>query len=468
MTNDNPQIPATQSHVHPAAVDYASRNWKCLPLRPRDKVPILPAWQTNASDDEEKLAAWFDGTTSNLGVQLGERSGIIDIEYDTDEGRETAGRLFADMFTPTYSTGGRSVHRIFKWQAGLPDVAVIKNVKGLEIRIGGGGKGAQSVFPPSIHPSGSTYCWLPGLSPDDVDVQPIPESVLAMLVNNPEGETSGESDRGPKLYEKLPCDVTEGERNRYLTSAGGKWVSEGHSGDDLRDLIFGRNAQLPEPLPTTEVEGIYRSTIKWDAGQTQTMVDSSKPFSFSELDLTIVESDPMKYLMTHPHFLSAVELDSLDMTRPSNLRRKVLDVGGVFLPPRFDKMWREKIARRLVQNATRVKAPPAFNKNALIYAYLHDRVESAKANPACAGPIHPAQHHFYIDDQKLYLFDFRWMLAQLAIHHIDVTGREFAAALETVGISNNPTKTRCDDGTYKRFRRVTTDIMAKLAELADC
>lgn len=159
---------------------YASRGWppvvchgenggKCTcrseNCQTPGKHPLLSAWQKRPIMDEDELGQWFDGTAKrNLGVQLGERSGIIDIEYDTEEGKKSASRFGLDnILTPTF-TSRRSTHRILKWDQRLPEQAVYKYL-GLEIRIGGGDRGAQSIFPPSMHASGVSYSWVPGMSP---------------------------------------------------------------------------------------------------------------------------------------------------------------------------------------------------------------------------------------------------------------------------------------------------------------
>lgn len=112
--------------------------WKGEKCSTPGKHPVLSEWHLNTTVDEEVLADWFDGSKArNLGVQLGPNSGIIDIEYDSDEGRKTAERFGLDKcYTPTY-TSKRSTHRLFKYDDRLPQKGDIE-IDGLEIRIGGG------------------------------------------------------------------------------------------------------------------------------------------------------------------------------------------------------------------------------------------------------------------------------------------------------------------------------------------
>lgn len=167
------------------AVDLASAyKLRIVPLHDRDKLPRIKDWQNQASADVDTVEAWWDQwPDANIGVLLGPTSGpgIIDVEYDSNEGHRTARKLFANTSTPTYQSD-RSVHRLFLWKDdyGLPPQAKIE-VAGLEIRHGAGDKGAQSVFPPSIHPSSAVYQWLPGLAIGQVDFAEFPEGLVSLL-----------------------------------------------------------------------------------------------------------------------------------------------------------------------------------------------------------------------------------------------------------------------------------------------
>lgn len=120
-----------------------------------DKRPLGNAWNTLATTIADVIGEWL-GDGYNLGLLCGS-GGIIDVEYDDATGRETLARLgLLDIETPTWASG-RGEHRLFRLEGPLPAMGW-KKVGGAEIRIGG--KPAQSVLPPSTHPSGRPYVWL--------------------------------------------------------------------------------------------------------------------------------------------------------------------------------------------------------------------------------------------------------------------------------------------------------------------
>lgn len=127
----------------------------CVRVAVRDKRPLGNAWNTLATTMADVIGDWLE-RGFNIGILLG-HSNLIDVEYDDDAGRQllaSAGLL--DIETPTWSSG-RGQHRLFRLAGDLPAIGWRK-IGGAEIRLGG--KPAQSVLPPSIHPTGVPYTWL--------------------------------------------------------------------------------------------------------------------------------------------------------------------------------------------------------------------------------------------------------------------------------------------------------------------
>lgn len=142
-------------------------------LARREKRPLGAAWQTRSTDNPADVAAWLRAG-SNVGLLLGPASGLVDVEYDQPEGLDQlAAYGITDLVTPTWRSA-RGEHRLFRWEPWMPRAAVIQ-LDAIEIRLGG--RAAQSVLPPSIHPDGTTYRWT--TSPADVPIAPFPAQLLA-------------------------------------------------------------------------------------------------------------------------------------------------------------------------------------------------------------------------------------------------------------------------------------------------
>lgn len=394
------------SNILQAALSYAERGWRVVPLIPRGKRPAVEAWQTAATTDQDKIAAWWDANPEyNVGIALGEHSGIVDIEYDSDLGRETAAKLFAETYTPSYASGSRSVHRLFRWSNDLPKTAVIKNLRGLEIRIGGGGRGAQSVFPPSVHPDGPVYQWDRGMSPDDVEIAEIPESVLALIVNDPEGKSleQGASRRSDEFWNQIVNGVSDGYRNNSLTSLAGKMLralsdEAFHDPAEVRFCLSHLRewaARCKPPLEDAVVEKTFKSILRAETNRRATedanaivrptlaSVATQKPDT-GDWRLVIVQSDPPRYELYATQFEKApggkIILTAEQMGRPSAIRTEALKQAECGLSSAFIKAWNRKngLYESLVRAAENVEAPPEEKRFAVVAEMILTEIDKAK------------------------------------------------------------------------------------------
>lgn len=353
------------------AASYAARGWQIVKLwgvespavctcwKGRDcatpgKHPVGEQWQLRATANEDEVLSWFDaGKPVNIGLLLGPRSGVVDVELDGPEAKESWDNLgLGEIWTPTY-TAGRGPHRLFRWSEELPAVAVRK-VMGIEVRIGNGGNAAQSVIPPSTHHTGKLYEWVPGMSPEDVDLQPLPERLVNLLWNDDgSGQRVGTGRKPARLVLERP--VPSGERNeevrrfaiREAFRAGPNLDDEIEQQDLLVKCRMVNTVMCKPPMADDEVVAIFRSAISFvrktrASGtdqtvaiqqadeQPQTAADTKKPskaapsatkvfteigLSFAPLvpdsdsdpewgpgewQLTVVHSDPLEYRLHVP------------------------------------------------------------------------------------------------------------------------------------------------------------------------
>jgi hypothetical protein len=164
----SPQAAPTRTALD-TAVDYITRGWTPVPVAFRSKKPSAgDGWHlthVNASN----VAQHFNGSEQNVGIQMGPAShNLTDGDMDTEEAR-----VIAPFFMPkTKSKFGRASARWSHYlyysdladKPGIGATIVFKDPATketiLELRVGGDGKGAQTVAPGSIHEgSGERIVW---------------------------------------------------------------------------------------------------------------------------------------------------------------------------------------------------------------------------------------------------------------------------------------------------------------------
>lgn len=362
--------------LHSVKDDCNCTCWKGSSCGSPGKHPIDDDWPSHATADEEVISDWFDYSDSkeanriNVGVKLGKDSGIVDIEFDNDEAEATLKRFGLDKIqTPTYKAS-RGSHRLFKWEADLPDVARVK-VDSLEVHVGGDGKGVQSVMPYSWHRTGTQYAWEPGLSFDEVEPAPIPEAFKeAIRKNSKEGGSGVVAQAKAVMAGNLQVRV--GERHGYLLGVA-TWLCQkiqSFTQEDLQiitRLVLLENSNLPTPKTIDEVTRIAADQFShYQNKMLERRNNLDRPYERYGLEwnavtrewdsggwrLRIIYSDPVEYQMEVPSNgrLWTVSMNSGQFLDDKEVSKMFMDCGGKIdvgnpTPEKWRETWLGKRVR---------------------------------------------------------------------------------------------------------------------------
>jgi hypothetical protein len=193
-----------------AGLDYLRRGWSALSVCPPDhfgvgkkhgkecQSPGKAVWgpwkefQERLPTEKELRDKWGDNPLLNVGVALGPVSDLVRVDVDGPGGefllqRISGGDLPATLeFTSDRSNGGRGL------LLGIPSGVILRTTtfrpgaKKEELRFQA--KGAMTVLPPSRHPRGGFYRWVPGRGPGEIEAALAPEWAIAqLLVKEPRG-----------------------------------------------------------------------------------------------------------------------------------------------------------------------------------------------------------------------------------------------------------------------------------------
>ena len=166
------------SEILEAALEYAERGWRVVPIVPGEKRPAITDWVNKATTDVEVIERWWSANRGcGVGIVTGRESGIFVVDIDGEKGAATLRELEAKhgKLPPTFSvkTGG-GYHFYFRY----PDFEIRNDASkrlgpGLDIR----GEGGQVVAPPTIHPNGTAY----KKAEVELPVAPAPAWLLELL-----------------------------------------------------------------------------------------------------------------------------------------------------------------------------------------------------------------------------------------------------------------------------------------------
>ena len=180
------------------ALDYVARGWPVFPLAAAGKLPAIANPHPygsperaacrgecgldghglhDASLDPDRIRRWWtEHPRANIGLRTGVAFDVLDVEGEEGDralgalAREAGGTL--ETMGPMVETAHGS-HLFF-----LPTGA--GNRAGIVPQVDWRGAGGYVVAPPSVHPSGHVYRWLPGLGPD-TPLEPAPAWLLDLV-----------------------------------------------------------------------------------------------------------------------------------------------------------------------------------------------------------------------------------------------------------------------------------------------
>ncbi len=140
------------------ALDYIGRGWNPTPIKYQEKGPTEAGWQSRVID-ANNASRYFNGERMNIGVILGPSSqGLTDIDLDCNEALAISPYILPKTGAIFGRASSRASHRLYYTDLSASSDTAVMNFNDpatkermLELRIGGGGKGAQTIFPGSTH-----------------------------------------------------------------------------------------------------------------------------------------------------------------------------------------------------------------------------------------------------------------------------------------------------------------------------
>ncbi len=228
----------------------------------KGKHPRIKNWSEEASIDETKIRAWWSKTPSaNIGIPMGEKSGLVALDVDVRHGGHESLALLMDEFeilpdTITATTGGGGKHYIFKYTEELCLKNVVGFREGLDIRTQGG----MIVAAPSVHSSGREYAWDEGKSPFEMVAAEMPSWLVDEIRKVGTKLTVKKKAADPALRKK----ISEGGRNNHLTSLAGALRRKGIGEDGILATLRAENSdRLEPPLDDETVVAIAKSITRY-------------------------------------------------------------------------------------------------------------------------------------------------------------------------------------------------------------
>jgi len=259
------QVPSMSNsetnHFLIAALEYARRGWAVLPLMPTTKRPLgmlVPHGFQEATTNEEMIRQWWERCpTANVGIRTGVESGLVVLDIDPrhsgDDNLWELEQQHGELpLTVGSLTGGGGAHFFFLHPGGVIKYKTL--APGVEVKADGG----YVVAPPSIHPTGESYCWEVASHPDDVALAALPEWLFRLMRR--ESVLANGSH-----FSTCNTIIPEGQRHNILLSLAGTMRSKGMSAEAITQALLVENRLRCIPLfHELEVKKLAQSVARYE------------------------------------------------------------------------------------------------------------------------------------------------------------------------------------------------------------
>ena len=236
---------------------YGENGYPVFPCR--GKTPLTTHGFHDATCDPFQIEIWWrQWPDGNIGTPMGHGRFALDIDPRAggDDSLFALERQYGPLpHTLMSHTGGGGTHYIYLEPAsGILNKASIG--QGIDVQ----GRGSYIIMPPSIHPdTRKAYAWDVVDGPDDIDPQPAPDWLLALLAAG-----AGMGGQAGKAVAAPGAPIPLGIQENTLTSLAGAMRRAGATADEIRAALDAINGRCTPPVASTDLDRISRSIGRYD------------------------------------------------------------------------------------------------------------------------------------------------------------------------------------------------------------
>jgi Bifunctional DNA primase/polymerase, N-terminal/AAA domain len=254
--------PSMPNELMQAALGYESVGFSIIPLKEKDKIPLLPSWiafQIDRATREEIGQWWRTWPKANIGIVTGAVSGIVVIDADSPEAAASLKSILGSLAHVPIASTGKGFHLYFKHSGDT-----LNNKAAVMPKVDFRGDGGYVVAPPSVHSSGKQYEWKKPLN----DSMPSLPDAFVQLFTNPLKNYRERFDTAGALN-----GVPEGQRDQAIFKLASKLRSADVPYDAAVELCEHAAANCIPPFSEarTKVDYVYRRYESNSVKQSQGM-----------------------------------------------------------------------------------------------------------------------------------------------------------------------------------------------------
>lgn len=211
---------------------YLAKGYSTIPDKFKGKLPAIKGWSEfcHRLPTQKEVSTWSDNfNETNISLCLGEASGVIAVDVDTEDSEILELIRKHLMPSPYEKVGNKGFTRFYRYTT--EHTAIYKHNKSVLFELLSSGK--KSTLPPSVHPNGMQYTWS---GPSLLEVGP--EELPVLPPFNLSRVYDMVRDKFPDIESDVKGKFTTSGRNDGLVSLCAKLIGQNKSLDEaVQDLV---------------------------------------------------------------------------------------------------------------------------------------------------------------------------------------------------------------------------------------
>lgn len=214
------------------------------------KIPQIKEWQKSKISSIEEFKKYSNQKTTGAAFLCGSDNRVYCLDIDPRNGGLESLKQFEEKFGPlpttvTVETGGGGLHFYFCYDQVLPKKQ--SDLPGIDIQC----NSSLAVIAGSKHQSSQEYKFRKGCGLGEVEIAPMPEVLLDLLVSRIAENSEGDG------------EIPEGQRDEALFRIGLHKLNQGFDPNKLLSELSNINQlRAKPPLPDKQLEKIVKSCLK--------------------------------------------------------------------------------------------------------------------------------------------------------------------------------------------------------------
>jgi hypothetical protein len=415
------------------ALGYSRLGWSVIPIKPRDKRPLIKweKFQEKRAVEKQIRNWWKKNPNANIGVITGLISDFIAIDIDSQKGREEYIAAFGELHGTITQTTGKpgSLHLLFKHPRDQKYSNMARVLPDVDVRADGG----YIVVAPSIHPNKTEYKWT--IDPVEMgldDLMDLPDDVKTKLATSQ--TITGVSKNAEGWVQEALMGVPDGQRGDMCAKLVGYYLRVfGGDIEQTRIILESWNERNIPPMDWKRISRTLKSIADREGREALGKTVGEKIEKIQVLKYPPPDNT-RKYRVFLANSDDSVEMNTNELVHFSLFKIKFCELANRIPRPVKQPVW-ENMVNKALEEAEMIQLTVDETLTGLILRFINSEIYSG----GCMHDIKYVGSRIVVNGDIIYL-RMETLLNMANAEREKIDRKDIGRILRSIGFKNEKRK----------------------------